>query len=72
MTNRITRDEDITVLALARGCERYIILHTDSQRVEVLRQLQAWIDEPELSFSVMDGANLLRKMAADEKQRAGR
>lgn len=73
MNNRIATDEDITVLALARGCERYIILHDDLQRTAVLRQLQAWIDNPELSFSAMDGQNMLRKMAMDEKERmAGR
>ena len=73
MSSRLTTNEDITVLALCRGCERYIILHDDSQRTAVLRQLQAWIDDPELSFSAMDGQNMLRKMAMDEKERiAGR
>ena len=72
MNNRITTDDDITVPALCRGCERYIILHDDAQRVAVLRQLQRWIDNSELSFSAIDAQNLLRKMAMDEKERAGR
>ena len=74
MINRIaTDDESIDVLCLARGCERYIILAGANQRTEVLRQLARWTKNPELSFSGLDCANMIRKMVADEKERmAGR
>ena len=65
-------DDDIDVLCLARGCERYVILAYGNQRTAVLRQLQRWVDSPELSFSLLDAQNCLRKMEMDEQQRAAR
>ena len=43
--------DDINVLALIKGKERYIFLYDDSQRAEALRMLGRHASNPELSFS---------------------
>jgi hypothetical protein len=55
-------DDGIDVLGLVKGSHRWIILHTDAQRTEVLRQLQRWIDNDSLDFSVYDAQRFLLKM----------
>lgn len=67
MSSRIATD-DIDVLCLARGCERYIILSNANQRAEVLKQLARWTADPELSFSGLDCANMIRKIVADDRR----
>lgn len=63
-------DDDINVLALVKGRERYIFLYDDSQRAEALRILGRYASNPELSFSWYDAAVLsqkIRQMSTESK-----
>jgi hypothetical protein len=54
--------QDINVLALVKGGERYIFLYDDSSRSEALRVLGRYASNPELSFSWYDAAVLSQKI----------
>lgn len=54
--------QDINVLALVKGEERYIFLFDDSNRSEALRTLGRFASNPELSFSWYDAAVLSQKI----------
>ena len=55
-------EDDINVLALVKGSERYVFLYEDSQRAEALRTLGRFASNPELSFSWYDAAVLSQKL----------
>jgi hypothetical protein len=55
-------NDDINVLALVKGRERYIFLYEDSQRAEALRVLGRFASNPELSFTWYDAAVLSQKV----------
>jgi hypothetical protein len=55
-------NDDINVLALVKGRERYIFLYEDSQRAEALRMLGRFASNPELSFTWYDAAVLSQKV----------
>jgi hypothetical protein len=55
-------NEDINVLALVKGRERYIFLYEDHQRAEALRTLGRFASNPELSFTWYDAAVLSQKV----------
>jgi hypothetical protein len=55
-------NDDINVLALVKGRERYIFLFEDSQRAEALRVLGRFASNPELSFTWYDAAVLSQKV----------
>jgi len=54
--------EDINVLALVKGVERYIFLYDDSNRAETLRTLGRYASDPDLSFTWYDAAVLSQKI----------
>ena len=58
----VNNDEDINVLALVKGKERYVFLYEDSQRATALRTLGRFASDPELSFSWYDAAVLSQKL----------
>jgi hypothetical protein len=69
--------QDINVLALVKGEERYIFLYDDEHRAEALRTLGRFASNPELSFSWYDAAVLsqrIRQTALEQRaeQRAER
>jgi hypothetical protein len=53
---------DINVLALVKGGERYIFLFNDENRSETLRTLGRYASNPELSFTWYDAAVLSQKI----------
>ena len=60
--------QDINVLALVKGEERYIFLFDDQHRSDALRTLGRFASNPELSFSWYDAAVLsqrIRQSAAE-------
>jgi hypothetical protein len=65
-------NDDINVLALIKGKERYIFLYDDSQRAETLRMLGRHASNPELSFSWYDAAVLSQKIRQEERQQRSR
>jgi hypothetical protein len=54
--------QDINVLALVKGEERYIFLFDDDRRAEALRTLGRFASNPELSFSWYDAAVLSQRI----------
>ena len=54
--------QDINVLALVKGSERYIFLYDDSRRAETLRTLGRYASDPDLSFTWYDAAILSQKV----------
>jgi len=54
--------DDINVLALVKGEERYIFLYDDAHRADCLRQLGRFASNPELSFTWFDAAVLSQKV----------
>ena len=54
--------QDINVLALVKGSERYVFLFDDESRPETLRTLGRYASNPELSFSWYDAAVLSQKI----------
>ncbi len=59
--------QDINVLALVKGEERYIFLFDDANRSEALRTLGRYASNPELSFSWYDAAVLSQKIRQTAK-----
>jgi len=55
-------DDDINVLALVKGRERYIFLFDDKQRADALRALGRFASNTDLSFSWYDAAVLSQKV----------
>lgn len=51
-------DEDFSLLALAKGSERYVFLFIDAARAELLRTLSRFAADPALSFTWFDAARL--------------
>ena len=58
----ITVNQDINVLALVKGAERYVFLYDDSSRAETLRVLGRYASNPDLSFTWYDAAVLSQKV----------
>jgi len=54
--------QDINVLALVKGEERYIFLFDDDNRSEALRTLGRYASNPDLSFTWYDAAVLSQKI----------
>lgn len=57
--------QDINVLALVKGTERYVFLYDDASRAEALRTLGRFASNPELSFTWYDAAVLSQKIRHD-------
>lgn len=55
-------NQDINVLALVKGDERYVFLYDDASRAETLRTLGRFASNPELSFTWYDAAVLSQKI----------
>ena len=53
---------DINVVALVKGEERYVFPYSDENRGEVLRSMGRYASDPELSFSWYDAAVLSQKV----------
>src|SRR5438094_10321647 len=60
--------QDINVLALVKGAERYVFLYDDSSRAETLRVLGRYASNPELSFTWYDAAVLSQKIRSEERR----
>ena len=60
-------NDDINVLALVKGKERYIFLYDDAHRADALRMLGRHASNPDLSFSWYDAAVLSQKIRQEER-----
>jgi len=64
-------DQDINVLALVKGQERYIFLYDDTNRAETLRTLGRYASNPQLSFTWYDAAVLSQKIRQERRAEVG-
>jgi len=62
--------QDINVLALVKGKERYVFLYDDASRAETLRTLGRYASNPELSFTWYDAAVLSQKIRQESQKHA--
>lgn len=60
--------DDVNVLALVKGKERYLFLYSDDQQAAALRALGRSASDPELSFTWYDAA-VLSKRIRNEAQK---
>jgi hypothetical protein len=60
--------QDINVLALVKGAERYVFLYDDASRAETLRTLGRYASNPDLSFTWYDAAVLSQKIRQDSQR----
>ena len=56
--------EEMNMLALVKGEEKYVFLFDDKNQSETLRQLGKYASDPELSFTWYDAAVLSQKIRA--------
>lgn len=56
--------EEMNMLALVKGEEKYVFLFSDKNRSATLRQLGKYASDPELSFTWYDAAVLSQKIRA--------
>ncbi len=63
-------NEDINVMAMVKGNERYVFLYNDSNRAETLRTLGRFASNPELSFTWYDAAVLSQKIRQESRKYA--
>lgn len=63
-------NQDINVLALVKGAERYVFLYDDSSRAETLRVLGRYASNPDLSFTWYDAAVLSQKIRQESQKPA--
>ena len=54
--------DDVNVLAMVNGKERYVFLYDDQSRAETLRVLGQFASDSELSFTWYDAAVLSQKI----------
>ncbi len=63
-------DQDINVLALVKGKERYVFLYNDKNRTEILRLIGRYASDPELSFTWYDAAVLSQRIRRKSESKA--
>lgn len=68
MSNRLT--QELNVLYLERGDDRYVFLYADEQRSECLRQLGRFASNQDLSFTWYDAALCSQKIRHQEQANA--
>lgn len=62
--------DDINVLALVKGSERYVFLYDDASRAETLRVLGRYASNSDLSFTWYDAAVLSQKIRQESQKLA--
>ena len=67
MANRFV-DDDLNILALVKGSERYVFLYRVDRRADTLRTIGRFASDPELSLTWHDAAVLSQKI----RETAGR
>ncbi len=63
-------NDDVNVLALVKGKERYLFLYEDAQQAEALRALGRHASNPELSFTWYDAAVLSKRVRSEAKKQS--
>lgn len=67
---QLTPGDDIDVLALVKGAERYVFFYDHASRAETLRTLGRFASNPDLDFTWYDAAVLSQKVRKIRKAEA--
>lgn len=70
MVKEISVNQEINVLALVKGQERYVFIYSDENRSETMRLLGRYASNPDLSFSWYDAAVLSQKIRRERQREA--
>ncbi|MDO4582666.1 MAG: hypothetical protein Q4D62_01050 [Planctomycetia bacterium] len=62
--------QDVHVLALVKGAERYVFLFNEENRAQTFRALARYASNPELSFTWYDAAVLSQKIRNESQEPA--
>ena len=62
--------EEVNVLALVKGSERYVFLYDDESRAELLQHFGRYASQPDLSFTWQDAVLLSRKVRQQQHRAA--
>ncbi|MGI6400521.1 MAG: hypothetical protein ACOX0A_00095 [Thermoguttaceae bacterium] len=60
-------NQEVNVLALVKGEERYVFLYTAENREEILETFGRYASDPEMSLTWYDAAVLTRKMLREKR-----
>ena len=58
--------QEVNVLALVKGSERYLFLYNEENRAETFRVMARYAANPELSFTWYDAAVLCQKIRQED------
>ena len=61
-------NQDVNVLALVKGKERYVFMYSDKNRNDVLESFARYASDPELSFSWYDAAVLTQRVRNEQRK----
>ncbi|MDO4569545.1 MAG: hypothetical protein Q4D38_04085 [Planctomycetia bacterium] len=59
-------NQEVYILALTKGTERYVFMYNDETRSETFRTFARFATNPELSFTWYDAAVLSQKIRRDD------
>ena len=62
-------NQEVNVLALVKGKERYVFLYTGQNREEIVETFGRYAADPELSFTWYDAAVMTRKALREKRTR---
>ncbi len=60
-------NQEVNVLALVKGSERYVFLYTGQKREEIVESFGRYASDPELSFTWYDAAVLTQKALREKR-----
>lgn len=60
-------NQEVNVLALVKGNERYVFLYTGKNREEIVESFGRYASDPELSFTWYDAAVLTQKALREKR-----
>ena len=61
-------NQEVNVLALVKGKERYVFMYNDKNRAAVLESLARYASDPEMSFSWYDAAVLTQRIRSEQRK----
>ena len=61
-------NQDVNVLALVKGTERYVFFYNESTRADLFRTIARYASNPELSFTWYDAAVISQKIRHEQEE----
>ncbi len=61
-------NQEVNVLALVKGKERYVFMYNETNRTAVLESFARYASDPEMSFSWYDAAVLTQRIRAEQRK----